>query len=292
MTILEMGAIMLEAIGYSGRVKVDDFFVTITHDGVGGTLNKIATLTNVGLAGEKRIPIDSIGSVQFRSAGKLMQNAPRKQGAVGDFARQTGWGAFGFIQFAAVGGIEQKSKGLSNWRQKQDENTVLFDGTQEEDFKKVRDFIEQRIIARQTGASPAGSPVSAPQQPQLSRLDQLKSLGELRAAGVLTDEEFDIEKQLVMSGQTDGNDTRFAELRMLAELRDGEVLTDDEFESEKARVLSRNAPTPPAPPSTTPSGSPSPTPKPPAPSAHEPEEPKSWDWSKLRGLSLDPTEPD
>ena len=74
---------------------------------------------------------------------------------------------------------------------------MRFEASQQEAFEKIRNFIEERIISRQSGRAPSSN---AP-APQTSRLDQLKQLGELRAAGVLSDEEFEIEKKRIMTSE-------------------------------------------------------------------------------------------
>lgn len=190
---------MLEAVGTSGRVIVDDYFVTIIHDGEGGALNKVSNRLNVGFAGEKRIPIDTVAAVQFKpvgSYGVAISGANEKMG-IGKISKDLGFGATGFIQFSMAGAIEKKSGGLGGWLPKKDENSVRFEASQQEAFEKIRNFIEERIISRQSGR--ASSP--ATQAPQTSRLDQLKQLGELRAAGVLSDEEFETEKKRIMTSE-------------------------------------------------------------------------------------------
>lgn len=191
---------MLEAVGVTGRVIVDDYFITIIHEGEGGKLNKLSNRLNVGFAGEKRIPIDSIGSVQFKKVGEFGRATSgfAEKVGLGNFNKQLGGGATGFIQFSPVGGVERKSTGLTNWMPQKDENSVMFESSQQDAFERIRDFVEQKIIDRQSnrqGAAPAAAP-------QASRLDQLKQLAELRAAGVLSDEEFESEKRRVLSDES------------------------------------------------------------------------------------------
>jgi hypothetical protein len=190
---------MLEAVGTSGRVIVDDYFVTIIHDGEGGTLNKMSNRMNVGFAGEKRIPIDTVAAVQFKPVGGygLAISGVNDLVGIGKISKELGFGATGFIQFSMAGAIERKSGGLGGWKPKKDENSVRFEASQQEAFEKIRNFIEEKIISRQSGRAI----ISNAQAPQASRLDQLKQLGELRAAGVLTDEEFEVEKKRIMTGE-------------------------------------------------------------------------------------------
>lgn len=187
---------MLEAVGVSGRVIVDDFFITIIKDGVGGVLNKVSTRLQSGYAGEKRIPMDTVSSVQFKAVGSAGDKAEGfyERVGVGNIARQLGAGATGYIQFGIVGAGENKSRMLGNAFSKigADENTVTFMKSQEDDFKSIRDFVDAKIVARMAGRT---SP--APASP-VSKLDQLKQLGELRDSGILTQEEFESEKQKIM----------------------------------------------------------------------------------------------
>lgn len=107
-----------------------------------------------GFIGEKRIPYSSITAVQFKEAG--------------------GWLA-GFIQFSIKGGSE--------WRGQvnQDENALQFEKDCNAEFLALRDFVEARMAS-----------ASAPQS--LSVADELVKLAALRDQGVLTDDEFSLQK--------------------------------------------------------------------------------------------------
>lgn len=54
--------------------------------------------------------------------------------------------------------------------------------------------------AEQAPAYAEPAPVAAPAAPAVDPLDKLKELGELRASGVLTDEEFEQQKAKVLAG--------------------------------------------------------------------------------------------
>jgi hypothetical protein len=57
-----------------------------------------------------------------------------------------------------------------------------------------------QAYAEQTAPPPAGAP-AAPAAPTTSdRLEQLKSLGELKQSGVLTDAEFEAQKAKILAG--------------------------------------------------------------------------------------------
>ena len=152
--------------GRGGEIEFDGHFITIRHTGALGRMS-------VG-KGDKRIPITSITAVQIKPAGAMVN---------------------GYIQFTLPGGNEKKAGfGKQTIDAAGDENSVIFTKNQEQDFLAFRDAIEAAMISR-----------SSPQQIVLaaagpSKLDQLKQIGELRDAGVLTPEEFEIEKTKIMTG--------------------------------------------------------------------------------------------
>lgn len=115
-----------------------------------------------GFKGEKRIPFRSIASVQFREPGFM---------------------TVGYIQFGIVGGIEA-SGGLMNATQ--DENSVVFEKRDLEAFTRLRDIVEGRLMDARKPPSTA------------STADEIVKLAALRAAGDLTDAEFQTLKGKLM----------------------------------------------------------------------------------------------
>lgn len=150
----------LRGKGVTGTVEVDDHFVTITRKGAMAKMNYGWT------RGEKRIPIDTIAAVQYKKAGM----------------------ARGYIQFTLAGGNES-TRGVM--AATQDENSVLFAGGHESEFRAIRDHIEQRIASRQTANRARASVATAP-PPDLAT--QLRALAPLLDEGVLTEEEFAAQK--------------------------------------------------------------------------------------------------
>jgi hypothetical protein len=139
----------------------------VTFDGQFVTLSRkgFFAQTRVG-RGEKRIPIMQIVAVQWKSAGVLM----------------------GSIQFTISGGSEVRSKfGRQNHDANRDENSVTFYRYDQRPFEVLRAAIEAAI------ASP-GAPSAAPDP-----LDELRKLGELRDARVLTQAEFEQQKALLLA---------------------------------------------------------------------------------------------
>ena len=127
-----------------------------------GALNAI----NVGLVGEKDIYLHTITGIQIKKPGLTT----------------------GYIQFMAMGSQDSK-RGITG--AVQDENTVIFKG--KENHRKAMEMkakIEQ--LTQQSLPAPT-TPVST--------ADELAKLAELRAQGILSDKEFDEEKQLLLGGR-------------------------------------------------------------------------------------------
>lgn len=181
----------MEAMGATGKVTVDDVFVTISHEGSTG-LNKLANRLNQGYKGEKRIAIAQISAVQFKGVGnmgnKIASIYDKTPGfsslnkAMGNTA-----GATGYIEFVVIGSSENKGRALLGGlnAMAKNENAVMFGPEQEEAFSQIRDHIENKIRERYT--------TQTTQQPAATSSDiatQITSLKQLLDAGALTDEEF------------------------------------------------------------------------------------------------------
>ncbi|MFZ9889097.1 MAG: NINE protein [Myxococcota bacterium] len=80
--------------------------------------------------------------------------------------------------------------------------------------------------------------------------DDLKQLAELRARGILSEEEFDAEKATILAGRQSvlfatgsdapgrrGSISRADDLKKLADLKAQGILTEEEFDVEKATIL-------------------------------------------------------
>jgi hypothetical protein len=157
---------MITAKGHTGQVTFDGNFVTITRK---GALSRVT----VG-KGEKRIPISSITAVQWKEPGGLVN---------------------GFIQFTVMGGNESRSRfGSQTMDAVNDENSVVVTKKQAADFGPLREAVEAAIVARHQPQQVVVAPAAAPP----SKFDQLRQLGELRDAGVLSDAEFEVEKVKIL----------------------------------------------------------------------------------------------
>ena len=106
----------MEATGVSGKVTVDDIFVSISHEGSTG-LNKFQNRLSQGYKGEKRIAIAQISAVQFKGVGgfgKGLSNFTNKTPGLAALNKLQGGtaGATGYIEFVIIGSSESKGRAL------------------------------------------------------------------------------------------------------------------------------------------------------------------------------------
>lgn len=117
-------------------------------------------LGGMTLRGDKTIPYSGIAAVQLKKAGMVA----------------------GYIQFSVTGGNEAKS-GL--FQSSMDENSVNFHvyGGKNERFEECKRLVEERITQGKSGHS---------------SLDELSKLADLKTKGVITEEEFQAKKKLLL----------------------------------------------------------------------------------------------
>lgn len=190
----------MEDMGTTGKVNVDDVFVTISHEGSTG-LNKLSNRLNQGYKGEKKIAIAQISAVQFKSVGgmgKGLSSVINKTPGLGALNKLSGnaAGATGYIEFVVSGSSESKGRALLGGLNAMgsNENAVMFGPDQEEAFSQIREYIENKIRERYTTqpaqqAAPAAAPDVA---------TQINSLKQLLDSGVLTDDEFQKAKAKIL----------------------------------------------------------------------------------------------
>lgn len=145
--------------GYTGQVVFDGKTVTISRK---GAIAKI----NFGFAGEKRIPVSNIISVQYKEASAMLN---------------------GYIQFATAAGESVGSLAAAT----QDENSVVFTKSQSSAFAKLREQVESAMSSR----NPAGTTYVTT---TTSVAEQLEKMVGLLEKGILTQEEFDKEKSKLL----------------------------------------------------------------------------------------------
>lgn len=140
----------------------------VRFDGNNVTISRKGVLgfLTQGLKGDKVIRITSITSVQFKKVGMITS---------------------GYIQFSLMGGSEAKG---GVFDATQDENTVMFVKKQEKDFERIRDAVQAAL-----NAPPPSAVLST-----ASVADQLEKLAQLREKGILTDGEFQVQKEKLLAG--------------------------------------------------------------------------------------------
>jgi Domain of unknown function (DUF4429)/Short C-terminal domain len=120
-------------------------------------------LMSIGHAkGDRRIPLASLTAVQFRPSSTFRN---------------------GYVRFLVPGSTERAGGEITA---ASDENMVTFKRKRQAEFDAIRERVEQFITRKQAGSQPTTSEPDA--------ADQLKKHGELRDAGVVTDEEFEAKK--------------------------------------------------------------------------------------------------
>ena len=145
---------LVEASGVGGQLTVFNDKVVISRRGALGLITH-------GLKGDKDIRINQISSIQFKKAG--MMN--------------------GYIQFAFLGGREAKGALM---QATQDENTIVFNVWQQDEFLKAKSLIEQLM------SQPATQQVAAATVEDIPK--KLEQLAQLRHAGIVSENEFNQKK--------------------------------------------------------------------------------------------------
>lgn len=151
----------LRAEGLGGQLELNDVTLRILRKGTWALLTQ-------GLKGDKEIQVSQITAVQFKGAG---------------FAN-------GYIQFSFIGGHEAKS-GI--FEAAGDENSVVFTSKHQKSFEAIRDEVQRRIAQR---ASPQTIAAMAP----ASVADEISKLASLVEKGLITQDEFAVQKTKLLSG--------------------------------------------------------------------------------------------
>ena len=146
---------LLEASSLGSFLGLDGNTIVIRHTGF------INAMSKGGLQGEKRIPIKSVLSVQFKPATDI---------------------AGGYIQFETAGGSQRPARG-GVFEAAGDENSVLFSKTEMPQFEKFRDKVNSLIEG------------SGSTTPAASSADELAKFAKLRDDGIITEEELQQKKK-------------------------------------------------------------------------------------------------
>ena len=149
---------LLEATSAGSFLGLDGNTIVIRHTGF------INAMSKGGIQGEKRIPVKSILSVQFKPATD----------AVG-----------GYIQFETAGGSQRPARG-GVFEAAGDENSVLFSKSEMPKFEVLRDKVNSMLES-------TGNLVQ-----QVSSADELAKFAKLRDDGIITEAEFQEKKKQIL----------------------------------------------------------------------------------------------
>lgn len=150
---------LLEAASGNSFLALEKSTIVIRSSGF---LNAMA---KGGIQGEKRIPVRSVLSVQFKKATDVTA---------------------GYIQFETAGGSQQASRG-GVFEAAGDENSVLFSSADMPQFEAFRNKVNELLeLGPEQGHS------------QVSSADELAKFAKLRDDGVITEEEFVAKKRSLL----------------------------------------------------------------------------------------------
>lgn len=157
--------------GQNGKIMVFDDHLAISHATVGGFIGQ------GGFSGERKFYYPDITSFEYKKP-TLFANGYFKVIVPGTHDTS-----------ATVGLLGSSAKSMA------DANTIVlraFSGKVGEEADKVHQLITAKI-------ADAKKSRNAPAAPAVSKMDELKKLGELKQAGILTEEEFAKEKERLLN---------------------------------------------------------------------------------------------
>jgi hypothetical protein len=149
---------VFKADGANGQLEMTKTSIIIKRNGLISFLSQ-------GLKGDKEILISQISSIEFKPANGILN---------------------GYIQLSFIGG--QESKG-SFFDVSNDENTVMFESSQQPAFEAFKRELQERMRAASGGASSKSS---------YSNLDELEKLAALRDKNIISSEEFESKKHQLL----------------------------------------------------------------------------------------------
>lgn len=156
----------IEAIGFTGRITLDDGNVIISRE-PSSIWAGLLTFLTLGVQGPKTIPVRNITAVQMKDAGYLLN---------------------GYLRLSIngrdpIGGITTAVR---------DENAIMFTLQNMVSFRIMRDALQAQMDVIRTQPPP-----SVP-TPLASQADELEKMANLHDRGVLTDAEFAAKKQQIL----------------------------------------------------------------------------------------------
>lgn len=159
------GVYIMKEFNFKSNTKmdviIDKHYITLRPKGVMNALNR-------GFTGEKTIDIFDISAVQYKKPGIMTT---------------------GYLQLVIKGSLENKGGVLGAVK---DENTILFGKKEDDQALKVKTIIE-RIKEKKNSRR------SISVQNTVSVADEIRKLKQLMDEGILTEEEFNKQKAVLLS---------------------------------------------------------------------------------------------
>ena len=150
---------MIEAKGYNGTLILTENSLIIKRNGF---LSKMQFGSS-----DKEIPLRSITALLFKETSM--------------------WSNLGYIQIIYKGSIEKQVRILNG--ASSDENTILFKKNQEKIFQEIKTKVNNIISSGFSNVNSAN---------QTTGLNDLEKLAELKAKGIITEEEFSLKKKQIL----------------------------------------------------------------------------------------------
>ena len=141
--------------GTNGSVDLDGDTLRIRHKG-------FANILTAGVHGEISIPLENVSAVQFKAPGVMA----------------------GFIQFTIIGGNIRPGGVMEATK---DVNAVLFQHKTASEFEALRSAVDSRLSEIRSARS---APIAA-----ISIADELLKLANLKEKGILSESEFQSQKE-------------------------------------------------------------------------------------------------
>jgi len=159
-----------ELKGQNGILIVFEDFLEISRKSFGGFMSQ------GGSIGSRRYYYKDIASIEYKIP-TIMAN--------------------GYLKILASGTLEENAKvGIlsSSLDSMKDQNTVVFRSFSKKNSSEV-DSLYKLIMSKLSQSKQVSSPGN-----NFNKIDELKKLGELKESGILTEEEFNIEKGKILNG--------------------------------------------------------------------------------------------
>ena len=153
-----MGPILMRADGVDANLLLLDDRIRIQR-------KEEKVFPHQGFRGDRAILFSQIASIRLKKATTL---------------------GSGFIQFLLSGRNESGSHDAAR-----DENTVMFKGTHQAEFDRIKAAIEMKMTTARTI-------VTRPQPRAASYIEELEQLASLRNRGIITEDEFAAKKRQIL----------------------------------------------------------------------------------------------